>query len=39
MALKAFNNLVGPDGLVFTLLVFGAYFYMAKLNVLLLTVV
>jgi len=35
MALKAFNDLVGSDGLVFTLLVFGAYFHIVKLDALL----
>jgi len=39
MALKAFNDLVGPDGLIFTLLVFGAYFRIAELDVLLLIIV
>jgi len=38
MALKAFNNLVEPDGLIFTLLVFGGYFRIAKLDALLLII-
>ena len=32
MAFKALNNTAGPDGLVPTLLVFGAYLQMAKLD-------
>ena len=38
MAFKALNNTTGPDSLVPTLLVFGAYPRMAKLDILLLTV-
>ena len=32
MVFKAFNNTAGPDGLVPTLLVFGAYLQMAELD-------
>ena len=32
MAVKAVNNTTGPNGLVLTLLVFGAYSYIAKLD-------
>jgi hypothetical protein len=39
MAFKAINNLAGPDGLVFMLLVFRAYLKIIKLNVLFFTVV
>jgi len=39
MALKAFNNLVEPDGFIFILLVFGAYSCIAELDASLLTVV
>ena len=38
MVFKALNNTAGPDGLVPTLLVFGAYLRMAELDVLLPTV-
>ncbi len=30
MAFKAINDFVGPDGLILTLLVFGAYLCMAE---------
>ena len=33
MAFKAFNDTAGPDGLVPTLLVFGAYLQIAELDV------
>ena len=33
MVFKAFNNTANPDGLVPTLLVFGAYPQMAKLDI------
>ena len=32
MAIKAVNNTTGPDGLVPTLLVYGAYLRMSKLD-------
>jgi hypothetical protein len=35
MAFKAINNIVGPDGLVLTLLVYGAYPRIAKYDPLL----
>ena len=38
MVFKAFNNTAGPDGLVPTLLVFGAYPQMAELDIPLSTV-
>jgi len=38
MALKALNDLIEPDGFIFTLLVFGAYFCMVELNALLLII-
>jgi hypothetical protein len=38
MAFKAINNTAGPDGLVLTLLVFGAYPRMIKLDAPSLTV-
>ena len=39
MAFKAFNNTTGLNSLVFTLLVFGAYLYIAKLDIPLPTVI
>ena len=39
MAFKAFNDTASPNGLVFTLLVFGAYPWMAKLDIPLPTVI
>ena len=39
MVFKAFNNTASPDSLVFTLLVFGVYLQMAKLNIPLSTVI
>jgi len=30
MAFKVINNSVGPNGLIFTLLVFGAYLYIVE---------
>ena len=38
MAFKAINNTAGPDGLVFILLVFGAYPWIVKLDILLLLI-
>jgi hypothetical protein len=32
MAVKAVNDIIGPDGLVFTLLVYRAYLRMSNLN-------
>ena len=32
MAFKAINDFIGPDGLIFTLLVFGAYLYIVEFN-------
>jgi len=32
MAVKAVNDTAGPDGLVFTLLVYGAYLRISKLD-------
>jgi hypothetical protein len=32
MTVKAINNLVRPDGIVFTLLVFGVYLRLTKIN-------
>ena len=32
MAVKAINNTAGPDGLVLTLLVYGAYLRISKLD-------
>jgi hypothetical protein len=32
MAVKAINNLVGPDGIIPTLLVFGVYLWLTKIN-------
>jgi len=39
MAFKAINNTIGPNRLVFTLLVFSAYPWMVKLDTLLLSVI
>jgi hypothetical protein len=39
MSFKAINNTVGPEGLVLTLLVFGAYLRMVELDALLLLVI
>ena len=39
MVFKALNNTAGLDGLVFTLLVFGAYLRMAELDIPLPTVI
>ena len=38
MAVKAINNLAGPDRIIPTLLVFGAYPQMTKMDALLLSV-
>ncbi len=38
MAVKAVNDTAGPDGLVLTLLVFGAYLRMTKLDPLALSI-
>ena len=35
MAFKAINNFIGLDSLVPTLLIFGAYLWIAELNILL----
>ena len=34
MAFKVINNFIGPNGLIPTLLVFGAYLYIVESNVL-----
>ena len=34
MAFKAINNFIGPNGLISTLLVFRAYLYIIKSNIL-----
>jgi len=39
MAFKAFNNFIGSNGLISTLLIFGAYPQIVDLNVLLLIVI
>ena len=33
IAFKAINNFIGPNGLIPTLLVFGAYLYIVKSNI------
>lgn len=38
MSVKIFKNLVKPNKLVLTLLIFGAYFYITNINTLLLTI-
>jgi hypothetical protein len=39
MAVKAVNNLAGPNGIVLILLVFGSYPRITKINTLSLTIV
>ena len=39
MAFKAINNFIGPDGLIPTLLVFGAYLYIVESNIPNFTVI
>ena len=34
MAFKVINNSIGPNGFIFTLLVFKAYLYIVKSNIL-----
>ena len=38
MAVKAINNLARPDGIVPTLLIFGAYPWITKINTLSLSI-
>ena len=38
MAVKAINDLAGPDGIIPTLLVFGVYLRITKMDALLLSV-
>jgi hypothetical protein len=38
MAVKAINNSAGPDGIIPTFLVFGAYPQITKINTLLLSI-
>jgi hypothetical protein len=38
MAVKAINNSAGPDGIILILLVFGAYLYIIKDSLLLLSI-
>jgi len=39
MALKAFNDLIESDSLIFILLIFGIYFYIAESDALLSIVI
>ena len=39
MVIKAINNLVGPNGIIPALLVFGAYPYIIKDSLLLLSII
>jgi hypothetical protein len=39
MAVKAVNDTAGPDGLVLTLLVYGAYLWISNLDPLALSVI